>query len=324
MRKTLHHCLAAAALTFLTALAPKASARELVFTVSTPSGSVVPEISTITLNFPGFGYINANPETCEVTFGDRKLKPFADYELMLTDGGGVFGFAFHSPLTADTPTQLSILLPTGCVTGAGENYTDHISNDSPIRLSYIVAPGTADDLTLSLASVTEPDDKGELALTVDGVSRTYNRFYLKADAPGVTVTRGEQPEVTLTGLTISSESGTYNSVAKLQQAYGTDAESSYFYFDVDQAPTVPGEYTLSIPASAVADALHQSDPEFGHTNADIEILFRIVAEGSGVGEITTDSNQAPDAVYTLGGVRASGNDRSGTVTVSSDGKKIRL
>lgn len=194
-----------------------AQARELVFTASIESGAVVSEISDIALLFPGFAYIDANPETCEVTFDHRRLRPFIDYELMLTDGGGMFAFAFNQPLTAETPTELKLTLPAGCVSGMWEDHTENVANESPV--------------------------------------------------------------------TLSGADGAYSATAVLKQAYGTSEDSSYFYFDVEEAPDQVGDYTLTIAPGTVTDSIRLRNPEFGATNTRQEIRFKIVERLSGIEQV---------------------------------------
>ncbi len=294
-----------------------AQARELVFTASIESGAVVSEISDIALLFPGFAYIDANPETCEVTFDHRRLRPFIDYELMLTDGGGMFAFAFNQPLTAETPTELTLTLPAGCVSGMWEDHTENVANESPVTLSYTIVPAAVQNVQLSLTSVTKPSDNGELPLVLNDVPRLYNRFYLKADVPSLLAAGSETADVTLSGT-----DGAYSATAVLKQAYGTSEDSSYFYFDVEEAPDQVGDYTLTIAPGTVTDSIRLRNPEFGATNTRQEIRFKIVERLSGIEQVADDdATIGAKTVYRLDGVRISSDAARGQITVSSDGKK---
>lgn len=295
-----------------------AMADEIVFTSSIPSRAVVTEIRNIGINFAGFSYVSVDPEMCEVSFGDRKLTAYLDYELMFVDGGAAFfSFAFLSPLQCETPSELTIILNQGCV-GLWNNpeSEERVSVDTPIRLTYTVAPKAKDDVELALASVTTPNDKGELGFVVDGVERTYNRFYLKTEAPDILTIETEVPNVTVSG-----PEG-YHAEAKLNQAYGTAENESYFYFDVEQAPTVIGDYSIVVSANAVADALRLANPEFGRANAEAVINFKMVENTVGVEQVKVGDSETPRVAYNLNGMRVAPGDNHPGVVVFDDGTKI--
>lgn len=294
----------------------QAATDDIVFTCDIPSRAVVSEINDIGYRFPGFCSVSVNHESCDVSFGDRKLT-LGEYELLLTDGrDAYFGVSFSSPLKADVPTELTILLNPGCVWLTENWESEAVSNDTPIRLTYTVAPEAKDDVTLSLASVTEPNAQGELGFVVDGVERTYNRFYLKTEAPDILTIETEVPNVTVSG-----PEG-YHAEAKLNQAYGTAENVSYFYFEVEQAPTAIGDYCIVVSANAVKDALRLQNPEFGRANPEAVINFKMVENTVGVEQVTVGDSETPRAAYTLNGIRVAPGDNHAGVVVFDDGTKI--
>ena len=147
--------------------------------------------------------------------------------------------------------------------------------------------------------------------------RLYNRFYLKADVPSLLAAGSETADVTLSGT-----DGAYSATAVLKQAYGTSEDSSYFYFDVEEAPDQVGDYTLTIAPGTVTDSIRLRNPEFGATNTRQEIRFKIVERLSGIEQVADDdATIGAKTVYRLDGVRISSDAARGQITVSSDGKK---
>lgn len=312
-------CATVAAITLAAAMMQTpVMADEVVFTTTIPSGAIVPDIQNIGVEFAGFSHVGVNTDLCEVSFGDRILSPYLDYELMLVDGGAAFfGISFPAPLGADTPTDLSIFLNPGCVSLWNDPESEErVSIDIPVQLTYTVAPGATDEVAITLASVSTPNDKGELAFVVDGVRRSYNRFYLKADMPGLLAVGTEVPNVVLSG------PDGYLAVTTLRQAYGTVGRDSYFYFDVEQAPSVVGEYNIVISGNAIADNLRLANPEFGCANPDTGITFKMVENGSGVEQVAVDAGETSRTIYTLDGKRVSPGMNHSGITIATDGTKI--
>ena len=297
----------------------QAATDDIVFTSDIPSRAVVSEIRSIGYLFPGFYHAYVEHTLCEVSFGDRKLSIFdGDYSLDLFDGGlASFGVSFRSPLKADVPTELTILLNPECLWLTKDWESDEVvSNDIPIRLTYTVAPEATNDVALTLASVTTPNDQGELGLNV--VKQSYHRFYLKTEAPDILAVETEVPNVTLSG-----PEG-YHAEATLNQAYVITTENvsvSYFCFLVEQIPTALGDYSITVAANAVADELHLRNPEVGRANPETVINFKMVERTVGVEQVTAGDSGASGATYTLGGVRVPPGEKRAGMTVSQDGTK---
>lgn len=291
MRKFIRAYAVVAAMTIAAVtMSAQAATDYIVFTSDIPSRAVVSEIRSIGYTFPGFVTAYAEYELCDVSFGGRKLT-LGEYHINLVDGGhAYFSVSFRSPLKADVPTELTILLNPKCLWLTKDWESDEVvSNDIPIRLTYTVAPEATNDVALTLASVTEPNDQGELGLDV--VKQGYNRFYLKTEAPDILAVETEVPNVTLSG-----PEG-YHAEATLNQAYVITTENvsvSYFCFFVEQTPTALGDYSIVVSANAVADELHLRNPEFGRYNAETEINFKMVERTVGVEQVTvSDSGNPP-------------------------------
>ena len=116
MRKFFKSFATVAAMTLAAVLTQsQAAADDIVFTSDIPTRAVVTEIRSIGYTFPEFVTAYAEYELCDVSFGGRKLTP-GEYHINLVDGGhAYFSVSFRSPLKADVPTELTILLNPECL-----------------------------------------------------------------------------------------------------------------------------------------------------------------------------------------------------------------
>lgn len=217
-------------------------------------------------------------------------------EYTATTEGNVLTVGIVSPIEEG---KVEIAIAEGALNGSVNGMTE--ANSDAISLAYTVAAPVQYDLTLELSSPTKPNAEGQIS-----AERSIESFFFAATVKNLNVNSANEAY----NVTIKEVNGDFEREGKLRKAFGLNQNYTYFSVSFGTEPKYNGEYVITIEKGAFGDAIWVENPELGHSNETIELVFTLVD-----GLERVNYNVAPVSVAPAEGKYAAGEDFA-TVTLT--------
>ena len=139
------------------------------------------------------------------------------------------------------------------------------SNLDQIKLTYKMATPIEYDLTLAINN-PKPNSDGQIS-----ADRSLESMFFVCEEKDLVAAEGSQPNITL-----KSEEGDFEATAHLRKGNGLNKNFSYFTASFGKEPTYNGTYIITVKRGAFGSAAWAEDPNYGHSNDEIELRFELI------------------------------------------------
>lgn len=234
-----------------------ADALDFDFTPSLSAEGYLGYFGELTLTFDKLDKVSYNGEGVTVGFNGNRL---ADVEV--ATAANKLTITLKDPLSSVEGT-VNVDIAVEALNGEAGSKTG--SNIKPIFLSYSMATPVEYNLTLTISS-PKPNQDGQISGEKD-----LSSFFFVCEEKGLLAAPGKEANVT-----IKENDGDYEATGHLRKANGLNANYTYFSVDFSQIPAFNGMYTITIDCGAFGTQAWVEDPNYGRSNAEIQINFELV------------------------------------------------
>lgn len=189
----------------------------------------------------------------------------------------------------------------GCINGTADGVT--AANATAIELTYELVKPVGFSLELAI-STPKPNANGEISAEKDLAS-----MFFVCEQKGLVAAPG-----TADNVTIKEVNGDFEASAHLRKGTGLNSNYTYFVVDFRKNPTYNGEYVITVAREAFGTAEWAEDPNYGETNAELELKFTLVD-----GKDRVTYTLEPESVNPEAGAYANGETIATVVLTFADG-----
>lgn len=227
------------------------------YTSSLPMDEFLAYFGDVTLTFDKLDKVEYSGEGATVTFNGT---PLADVEVK-TDGNKLT-LTLKDALNFEDGT-VEVNIDAEALTGTlnGES----AANLKPVTATYKMASPVEYDLALTISS-PKPNADGQIS-----AEKSLESFFFRCEQPGLVAATGNAINVT-----IKEVNGDYEAKGHLRKGVGNFADYTQFSVAFGTEPSYNGIYTITIDKGAFGTAAWAEDPNYGHSNAEIQINFELI------------------------------------------------
>lgn len=261
-----------------------ASEVDFTYTSSLPTDEFLAYFGELTLTFDNLDSVSCEQGGVSVTLNDAAIE-----DVTVSTDANKLTLTLKEALNF-VDGKLVVTIAAEALTGNQAGTTG--TNAAPISIEYTMASPVEYNLELAISS-PKPSADGQIS-----ADKSLESIFFVCEEKNLVAFPGTEVNVT-----IKEVNGDFQATAHLRKTNGLNANYSYFSAAFGKEPTYNGLYTITIEKGAFGTESWAADPNYGRSNAEIELTFELV-DGADRAKYTLE----PVSVNPEEGSYATGNE----------------